>query len=188
MIRDQELAQLAKAVADWLPPGWRFNGLDSPEWEDAEILGPDRMRLAFRRSWHHKGMITIYGRDSRQSINCNPSRTPKAIAADIKRRLLDDYAKEYAEWQANRTEQAEKTRQLELIAQCFERLGLVRQSWQSTSYEITLHGQGCTAKVSDYRTELEIRVSADDALRVVGFLNSLRKTDENTESERAPPE
>lgn len=178
MIRDQELAQLAKAVADWLPPGWRFNGLDSPEWEDAEILGPDRMRLAFRRSWQHKGMITIYGRDSRQSINCNPSRPPKAIAADIKRRLLDDYAKEFREWQQNRAEQAEKTRQLELIAQCFERLGLKRQTWQTSSYEIILHGEGCTAKVSDYRTELEIRASPDDVLRVLGFFNSLRNDDE----------
>lgn len=174
MIRDQELAQLAKAVADWLPPGWRFNALETPEFQDVEILGPNRMRLAFRHSWQQKGMITIYGRDSRQSINCNPSRTPKSIAADIKRRLLDDYAKEFSEWQQNRSEQAEKTRQLNLVAQCFERLGLKRQTWQCQSHEIVLHAPGCTAKVSDYRTELEIRVSADDALRVVGFLNSLK--------------
>lgn len=174
MIRNTALAQLTKEVAAWLPPGWRYNHLETGEWQDPEILGPGRMMLRFRDSWQHKGMITVFGCETRVSINCTRTRPAKAIAADIKRRLLDKYAREHTRILQERAEQQAKANELELIAQCFERLGLIRQHWQHNTYEIALHGN-CHVKASQDRCRLEISLPPDKALQLVGFLNSLQR-------------
>jgi len=112
MMDYDELVKLAAHVAHYMPKGWRVDRRPieaDHQHQGARIIGDHHQSLRLYQSYQSKGKVTIRGEcpdygltwqqrrhaclpHSSSSINVTPSRNPKHIAADIKRRLLPDYA------------------------------------------------------------------------------------------------
>ena len=186
-----ELKQLAAAVAVWMLPPWRYDARERGEYDDPRILGPDGLALNFRNSWNHKGMATISGHDTHgQSINCSMTREPRAIAADIKRRLLADYIKAFELRQQESAERKAIDDELELIIECFERLGMVRNTYQHNRDGLRdsaeRFGSDLSVEVQGYsthRANVSFTTNPETALKVVGFIQSLKEITEHDDGE-----
>ena len=112
-MNNAQLAAIAVNVAAWLP-GWRFDATRRND-QSVELIGPNRARLFFGRGhWNdtkkffvsgvypHKyhPSNTSHGRANDYDCNKNKEvaraglscdRSPKALAADIKRRVITSY-------------------------------------------------------------------------------------------------
>ena len=110
----QTLLNLAEQIAYYLPNGWRVDrrptGKD-PLHDRVRLINEHHLSLRlYEKSYQSQGKVTLYGecpdfglnwREYQQaslprtspSINVSPTRPPRAIAADIERRLLPAYRK-----------------------------------------------------------------------------------------------
>ena len=106
-----QLAVLAENVAAWLP-GWRFDATRASN-QSIQLIGPNRARLFFGGGrWNEPNKFYVSGiyphkynpnnlahgrasdydfrkEDPRAGLSCD--RSPKSLAADIKRRVLVGY-------------------------------------------------------------------------------------------------
>lgn len=170
-----QAAEFAARVACWLP-AWRFDSTQDSWW--AELIGEGGMRLEFRAAWNKNGMVTVYGKDAGHpspSINVSLSRDPRAAAADIERRLLPDYFARFEAERERKAVEAERQNKVDLIAGCFERLGLERSRNSCSTHEIMLHGF-CRATVHYHGDcRLEVSLPADLAIKLAGFIKQLHE-------------
>lgn len=176
MRRNPELAEIAERVACWLP-AFRYDSREPTEWRnDEKLIGGNGRSLSIRTCWRNNKMVTISGNAGLHSINCSKTRKPQDIAADITRRLLPQFEQDYAAKVEYDAKQDQRETELEVIRQGFERLGMNRRRYSDNNM---LDGNHVTVEIKRYsghECHLRITASPDDAMRIVGLLNTLSKT------------
>lgn len=183
-----DLFRLAAAIAPQIIGGrWRFNRvLSEPkpgDWASTTLTNDLQPleRLHLRESWNSKGRLTIAGafppkssapRDC--SITVSPGRDPRAIGRDIAARLLPDYRTKLAVCLADRDARADAE---EARAQRFHALATVCQKLERYPYDSRKHSfdtaraHGTLEEVYDGTVEIGVRVSFDNAVRLLAWLN-----------------
>jgi hypothetical protein len=177
----RNLSAVVQQVALHLGPPWKFNQLGEPSHWRFEIIDgqgrslvfchdtrADRFRIggAFPRDWPrpHSGDY--------RNIGISAARSPKAIAADVSRRLLPQYLAAFEQAaQRHREERVEEER-LELVQQALARV---------TGGRVVSHGQrsgrgavffeGGKAEVWSFgRVDLELRdLTPETAIQIAAL-------------------
>lgn len=188
----------ARTIAACLPGRWRYAPLrseiqenwykhrDNPKAADRYDLiiqedGNQGRAINLRSAWEDESRFCVTGclGQSRTShrITVAQSRPAKAIAADIARRLLPDYAKAFEEWQADQAEKDRCQQQLDL------QMAFLRSQWPKMrdyahgSSEMRLGiGNGITLKIYPYKYNGEVyldgKVSMETAVKILKLIDA----------------
>ena len=197
--------ELVRAIAAALPDQWRYNERAEQQLHSrcsAEIIGERGKVLYFRERWEKKNMVSVscgwprLGRSSfdphhvgalkhdasRLGINFSPSRTPVAIANDIKRRLLTDYVSLFDQCLASKAQRERDLEQIRYQVEQLGRVGKLRPSAHNNHYESEVslsryfpQAGACNYRVSIYSGESRIELTSvpmDLAIKIAGLIDA----------------
>jgi hypothetical protein len=174
------LFALAEEVAPLLTGQWRYNRLAEKRSDvrhaNEAVLNDDThpgRQLVFKPCWEMPGRIQIRGSLpeslSREKITVSGERSARAIAADINRRLLPVFLKE---WQEVETHRRQREAELELYRHQVELLTKFVPEF-SLRYNRSLTGadefhftDGSVQLSSSYKATLRLSLSFPDLVRV----------------------
>ena len=182
------LHDIAQGAAPLLDGQWRYNRLPAEStqthWGNRATLfdatRPGR-QIVFCAIWNRPERIEIYGSlperySSKTRITVGQGRDIPAIAADIGRRFLPDYLREWDEAEAAKRQRAETmalySHQVDLIRR------IAPDFRQAYTQELTgcdeFYFKGGKVRLSSggYDAHLELSLSFDELVRVLMFLKS----------------
>ena len=182
------LHDIAQGVASFFDGQWHYNRLAAESakthWGNRATLNDDTRagrQIVFCAIWNRPERIEIYGSlperySSKTRITVGQGRDIPAIAADIGRRFLPGYLKEWDE------AEADKRRRAETMALYSHQVDLIRtiapDFRQAYAQELTgcdefyFKGGKVRLSSSGYDARLELNLSFDELVRVLIFLKS----------------
>lgn len=173
-----ETAEFAARVACWLP-GWRYDALEREGFRLPQLIGEHGARLEFHVNWKSKGMVSVRGMNAgyrSPSIGISLTRDPKAAAADIQRRLIPEYLKQYAEERERKATESAAAAAYENVVHCFEAVGMIRGHTHGWNSSTLMHNSLCRCEIqSTENIEFTASVNPDEAIRLVAFINSIKE-------------
>ena len=178
------LFEIAQGVAPLLDGKWRYNRLaeenEKSHWQNRAVLNDDTQagrQIVFSSCWNRKGRIEISGplpsgRYSKTRITVGETRNIPAIAADIERRFLPGYLKEWTEAEADQQARAET---MELYRHQVDILRRVLPDFrQAHGHQLTGYDEfyftGGKVRLGGSSADLNLRLPFDDLVRVLMFL------------------
>lgn len=180
--------ELAARIAPQIIGGrWRFNRVlseDPQRYHRQAVITNDLRpieRINLGEDWNAKGRVCVRGEFPPKSnaprgcsITVSPTRDPRAIGRDIAARLLPDYRAKLAQCVIDRdaragAEEANAQRLHALATVCRK---LERYPYDSRKHSFdTRRAHGTLEEVYDGTVEIGARLSFDDAVRLLAWLN-----------------
>ena len=184
----------ARTIAALLPGRWRYAPIRSTIERDwfkhrTNPKSLDRLELVIqcddnqgralelRTCWEDESRFKIAGflgdQTTRASITVAQSRSAKAIAADIERRLLPDYEKAFTDWQEHERRRAVDLETFEikerLLMQTFPHI--TKRTWGSPERQYFLHrGTVETYPFVDHEWQLKIQLDFETMMKVIALI------------------
>lgn len=182
----EEYLETLKLVCWHLGNGWKVIQLPAEQANMIRLMNPALKKFIIE-IFKSEGRLMIIGKAhddpsyKGQYCRCTvmPTRAPKQIAGDIRRKLLKDAPARIADKEAYANESATKKSRVELIESALSRLMEIdkERSW-SRNYHFIQKESGLRGHVEfvSYNDTFEIGIrnlSADNLLKLAGFMSTL---------------